>query len=77
MDSNDDLPIVDVLTFITDELLHTYRSCVGEKDKEKSIIDFLERLDDDKSILKLKTINIEIKSGMVNLVNQLCFFHLE
>ncbi|KPU75339.1 uncharacterized protein Dana_GF16360, isoform G [Drosophila ananassae] len=64
MDSNDDLPIVDVLTFITDELLHTYRSCVGEKDKEKSIIEFLERLDDDKSILKLKTINIEIKSDL-------------
>ncbi|KAH8324665.1 hypothetical protein KR074_011905 [Drosophila pseudoananassae] len=64
MDSHDDLPIIDVLTFITDEFLHTYRSCVGELDKEKSITEFLERLDDDKSILKLKTINIEIKSDL-------------
>lgn len=74
MDSHEDLPIIDVLTFITDELLHTYHSCVGEIEKEKSINDFLERLDDDKSILKLKTINIEIKSGMVN---QLYLFHLK
>ncbi|XP_034134302.1 NHL repeat-containing protein 2 isoform X1 [Drosophila guanche] len=64
MDNSDDLPPIDIVTYITDELQQTYRSTSGEKEKVKVLNDFLERWDDDNSIAKLKATNIEFESDL-------------
>ncbi|XP_017081998.2 NHL repeat-containing protein 2 isoform X1 [Drosophila eugracilis] len=60
----DDLPAIDILTFITEELLQTYRSRSGEDDRVRAITEFLQRWNKDFSIAKLKTIHIEFDSDL-------------
>ncbi|KAH8272168.1 hypothetical protein KR018_005673 [Drosophila ironensis] len=64
MDTLSDLPPIDILTFITDELLQAFRSSTGEKDKVKVFTQFLDRWEHDPSIAKLKTISIEFESDL-------------
>ncbi|XP_022223078.1 NHL repeat-containing protein 2 [Drosophila obscura] len=64
MDNSDDLPPIDIVTYITDELQQTYRNTNGEKEKVKVLIDFLEQLENDSSIAKLKSTHIEFESDL-------------
>ncbi|XP_043663187.1 uncharacterized protein LOC122626832 isoform X3 [Drosophila teissieri] len=63
MDCNDDLAAIDILTFITDELLQTYKSSNGENEKARTITRFLDRWNDDISIAKLKGLALEFETG--------------
>jgi len=63
MDFNNDLSPIDILTFITDELLQAYKSSKGENEKAGTIVKFLDRWNDDISIAKLKDLTVEFESG--------------
>ncbi|XP_070855201.1 NHL repeat-containing protein 2 [Drosophila suzukii] len=64
MDCPNELPVIDMLTFITDELLQTYRSTNDEQEKVGAITEFLRRLIEDNSIAKLKSLNVEFESDL-------------
>ncbi|XP_032582775.1 NHL repeat-containing protein 2 isoform X1 [Drosophila sechellia] len=64
MDFNNDLSPIDILTFITDELLQAYKSSSGENEKARTIVKFLERWNDDISIAKLKGLTVEFESDL-------------
>ncbi|XP_043663185.1 NHL repeat-containing protein 2 isoform X2 [Drosophila teissieri] len=64
MDCNDDLAAIDILTFITDELLQTYKSSNGENEKARTITRFLDRWNDDISIAKLKGLALEFETDL-------------
>ncbi|KAH8421229.1 hypothetical protein KR009_006120 [Drosophila setifemur] len=64
MNSSDDLSFIDILTFISDDLQKSFRSSIGEKNKVKVLTEFLERCDDDSSIAKLRTIDVEFESDL-------------
>ncbi|KAL7739035.1 hypothetical protein ACLKA6_001943 [Drosophila palustris] len=64
MDFTEDLTAIDIVTFITDELQQSYRSC-DAKDKAKVFEDFLERWDaNDNSIVKVKSLQFEFESDL-------------
>ncbi|XP_017052356.1 NHL repeat-containing protein 2 [Drosophila ficusphila] len=64
MDYPDELPFTDILTFITDDLLQAYRSSCGEREKVRTLMDFLERWNDDISIAKLMSVNVQFESDL-------------
>ncbi|XP_070068938.1 NHL repeat-containing protein 2 [Drosophila takahashii] len=64
MNCTEELPAVDILTYITDELLQTYRCSNGEQEKFTAITQFLERWNEDISITKLKTLNVDFESDL-------------
>ncbi|XP_016953346.1 NHL repeat-containing protein 2 [Drosophila biarmipes] len=64
MDCPNELSVIDILTFITDELLQTFRSSNDEQEKIRTITKFLQRLNEDTSIAKLKSLNVEFESDL-------------
>jgi len=76
MDCPNQLPVIDMLTFITDELLQTYRSTNDEQEKVGAITEFLRRLIEDNSIAKLKSLNVEFESGKNKILKLKDFYNL-
>uniref|UniRef100_A0A6P4E9E7 NHL repeat-containing protein 2 isoform X2 n=1 Tax=Drosophila rhopaloa TaxID=1041015 RepID=A0A6P4E9E7_DRORH len=64
MDSLAELTLIDILTFITDELVQAYQSSNGEIEKEKAFTEYFERWNDDISIAKLKSVKIKFESDL-------------
>lgn len=61
-----DLPLIDILAFITDNLQQSYSNSNGKTQKIKVLTEFFERWESDSSIETLKTFNFEFESGMLS-----------
>ncbi|XP_017034540.2 NHL repeat-containing protein 2 [Drosophila kikkawai] len=64
MEFSADLPFIDILTYITNELQQTYKNSNEKTEKVKVLNEFFERWDNDNSIKILKSLNFEFEPDL-------------
>ncbi|KAH8294576.1 hypothetical protein KR054_002021 [Drosophila jambulina] len=64
MEFSADLPFMDILTFITDELQQAYQKSNGKMERAKVLTEFFERWESDNSIKILKSFNFEFEPDL-------------
>ncbi|KAH8244706.1 hypothetical protein KR038_006533 [Drosophila bunnanda] len=64
MEFSADLPLMDILTFITDELQQAYKNSNGKTEKANVLTEFFERWESDNSIKILKSFNFEFEPDL-------------
>ncbi|KAH8252068.1 hypothetical protein KR032_003262 [Drosophila birchii] len=76
MEIASDPPLMDILTFITDELQQAYKNSNGRTEKVAVFTEFFERWESDNSIKILKAFNFEFEPGMHITYMYICIFPL-
>ncbi|KAH8367036.1 hypothetical protein KR200_010975 [Drosophila serrata] len=64
MEFSADLPLMDILTFMTDELQQAYENGNGKTEKVNVLMEFFERWESDNSIKILKSFNFEFEPDL-------------